>query len=411
MPEVVAGIALPEGDPGAAFDVAQTLAAASRGFERTRSVTQAAVAAVPSWQGLASLSFRNSCATYEQAGEVATAACDRASTAVRRYGEVFEEGYERVKRLQREAEDCEERLEEAERRVRDASGRGQAARERATDAMLRSPLDGGLSLAQQASAQREAEDAEADRRRAQNEADAAREELERLKMKAEEEHEKIEEAGREAGLAVEDAQRGLPAAEFPSPPAAAGGIPAGGRLKVPDPGESVADRLFGRDYVYPEDAIQVLENGGGAALLRSLGRVLVGGAKAGPRRTRLTPGGGLKAHEGTGRGHTLGKHVGLTDDQLRARLANLPRASTFRDRALAEDAVSGALTANRSGVQYWLKHSSKDVLVIEQEFNREIGRSIARGEAGSQAASKARIVLFRDGSPLGYHVRTAYPVP
>lgn len=253
MPEVVAGIALPEGDP-AAFDVAQTLAAASGGFERTRSVTQAAVAAVPSWQGLASLSFRNSCATYEQAGEAATAACDRASTAVRRYGEVFEEGYERVKRLQREAEDCEERLEDAERRVRDASGRGQAARERATDAMLRSPLDGGLSLAQQASAQREAEDAEADRRRAQNEADAAREELERLKMKAEEEHEKIEEAGREAGLAVEDAQRGLPAAEFPSPPAAAGGIPAGGRLKVPDPGESVADRLFGRDYVYPEDA-------------------------------------------------------------------------------------------------------------------------------------------------------------
>jgi len=230
-------------------------------------------------------------------------------------------------------------------------------------------------------------------------------------MKAEEEHEKIEEAGREAGLAVEDAQRGLPAAEFPSPPAAAGVIPAGGRLKVPDPGESVADRLFGRDYVYPEDATQVLENGGGGALLRSLGRVLVGGAKAGPRRTRLTPGGGLKAHEGAGRGHTLSRHVGLTDDQLRARLAQVPRASTFRDRALAEDAVSGALTANRSGLQYWVKHSSEDVLVIEQKFNREIGRSIAKGEAGSQGASKARIVLFRDGSPLGYHVRTAYPVP
>jgi hypothetical protein len=60
VPEVVAGIALPEADPGAAFDVAQTLAAASGGFERTRSVTQEAVAAVPSWQGLASLSFRNS---------------------------------------------------------------------------------------------------------------------------------------------------------------------------------------------------------------------------------------------------------------------------------------------------------------------------------------------------------------
>lgn len=159
------------------------------------------MAAVPTWQDLASLSFRDSCATYEEAGAAAPAACDRAAAAVRRYGEVFEEGYERVKRLQREGEDCEQL-------------------------------------------------------RAQNEADAAREELEHLKVKAGEEHEKIEEAGREAGLAVEDARSELPAVEFPSPPAAAGGIPAGGRLKVPDPGESPLDRLFGRDYVYPEEATQ-----------------------------------------------------------------------------------------------------------------------------------------------------------
>jgi hypothetical protein len=104
-------------------------------------------------------------------------------------------------------------------------------------------------------------------------------------------------------------------------------------LKVPDPRESLVDMLFGRDYVLPEEAANVvLENGvNPTRLLKVLGI----GAR-GARRTRISkpPGGGLKGHEERG-GHTIEKHVGKTEGDLRARLRrepNIPAASAFTNR-------------------------------------------------------------------------------
>ncbi len=76
MSEVVAGIALPDGDPHAVSDAAASLRAVGGGFERARSVSQRAVDAVPSWQGGASMSFRDRCTNYQGA---ATGATGRAS--------------------------------------------------------------------------------------------------------------------------------------------------------------------------------------------------------------------------------------------------------------------------------------------------------------------------------------------
>ena len=205
MPEAIAGIALPEGRPGAADEVAQTLTKAAGGFERTAATAQRAVAQVPTWQGLAAVNFHNRCATYEEAAKAAALACDRAAASVRRYGSTYDEAYARIERLQAEAEHCLERLKDAERRAAEAAGREQAARERATAAALRSPLDGGVSLAEHSAALAEADGAADDRRRYEAEAQAERTELERLQAEAAKEHERIREAGREAAVAVEAA--------------------------------------------------------------------------------------------------------------------------------------------------------------------------------------------------------------
>src|SRR5207302_10523551 len=53
-------------------------------------------------------------------------------------------------------------------------------------------------------------------------------------------------------------------------------------------------------------------------------------------------------------GHTLKKHVGRTDDQLRERLAherNIAAASTYTDRGTAEQIVWAAIQANADKVQ------------------------------------------------------------
>src|ERR671914_2248297 len=106
MSATVAGIALPEGDPGAAFDAAAGLRAASGGFERTGAVTEQAVASTPSWQGMASFTFRDRCGGYGDAAGAAHEACARAAYVLRRYGERLEDGRERVRRIQERAQEC-----------------------------------------------------------------------------------------------------------------------------------------------------------------------------------------------------------------------------------------------------------------------------------------------------------------
>jgi len=68
------------------------------------------------------------------------------------------------------------------------------------------------------------------------------------------------------------------------------------------------------------------------------------------------PGGGLGAHENAG-GHTIAEHVGKTDAELAARLArepHIPAASTFTNRAVAENAIAQALEANQAAINAWL---------------------------------------------------------
>src|SRR6266550_3204246 len=66
------------------------------------------------------------------------------------------------------------------------------------------------------------------------------------------------------------------------------------------------------------------------------------------------------AHDESAGGHTLRKHVGQTDEQLRDRLreeGNISAASTWNDRASAEHAVGLTLDQDHDRINRWLSHS------------------------------------------------------
>lgn len=402
MATVVAGIALPEGDPAAVESAAGTFDKVAGDFASTAGTVSSA-STLPSWQGVASITFRTHCGSYGEAGRAGSNACRQAALALRRYGHELADARDRVRELQRQGEECVQRIQAAELRAAAAAAREAAAHVRGFFAGLGSGADGGAAAD---SAARDADAARAEREQAQADADAARAQLHRLQQEAAREREQIAQAAKAAAGKVRGANALLPAIRYPQ-------LAPSARLKVPDPGESPLDRLFGRDYVYPEEAASVvLEASAGGAVVKTILRRVLGAAKPGAPRTRLAPGGGLAAHEGVRRGHTLLRHVGLSDDALRLRLqqTNVSAASSFTSRALAEDAVSGALLAQRGQVSIWLA-SGRARLALTQEFDQIVGRTLVRGAEEIQSVRKVLIVLVRDNSKLGYHIKTAYPTP
>ena len=111
-------------------------------------------------------------------------------------------------------------------------------------------------------------------------------------------------------------------------------------------------------------------------------------------------------------GHILRKHVGQTDDQLRERLArerNITGASTYTDRAAAEQAVGAAIAQSQDRVERWLSRSGGHPnLVLDYDSEAPIGRTINRGESQSRPCTHALVVLKYSG-PNDYYVLTSYP--
>ncbi|MDF0553646.1 RNase A-like domain-containing protein [Kamptonema sp. UHCC 0994] len=128
----------------------------------------------------------------------------------------------------------------------------------------------------------------------------------------------------------------------------------------------------------------------------------------------LVPGGGLTSHEQAG-GHTLAKHVALTEAELANRLANDPKpmiTSTFCDRSTAETTISEAIQANELLISAWLSKNPTQALRIRYNFSSPIGISLARSATNTLPANRVSVVLKPDAnSPLGYYILTAYPEP
>jgi hypothetical protein len=110
-------------------------------------------------------------------------------------------------------------------------------------------------------------------------------------------------------------------------------------------------------------------------------------------------------------GHTLRKHVGRTDEQLRQRLKrerNISAASTWTDRASAEETVAAALRAERGKIENWQRRGERRPnLALHFDAGHEIGRSLLRGATEVVACTEAVIVLRADGQ--AFYVLTTYP--
>jgi hypothetical protein len=113
-------------------------------------------------------------------------------------------------------------------------------------------------------------------------------------------------------------------------------------------------------------------------------------------------------------GHTLHRHVGLSDDELRARLRQehqLAAASSYTDRVTAERIVGETLDRSRHRIAAWLaRKGPRPNLVLDYRGSagRPIGRSFSRGEHDGRPAFDAVVVLKWDRQD-GYFVLTSYP--
>ena len=116
-------------------------------------------------------------------------------------------------------------------------------------------------------------------------------------------------------------------------------------------------------------------------------------------------------------GHTIARHVGQTEAQMRARLATLragtPAVSSFDDLATAERVISRGLRAQRGAIQSWASSARPNATFrVTVSSNRAIGSGVVRATDAHVRMSKVRIILKlqqHDGMP--YYVLKAFPIP
>ena len=114
-------------------------------------------------------------------------------------------------------------------------------------------------------------------------------------------------------------------------------------------------------------------------------------------------------------GHTLARHVGRTDEQLRARLRAQPQisaASTYPDRETAELVVAAILDAEGARIQSWSRRrGTRPNLALRTRRPRgpPVGRVLERGRRQPIDAHHALVVLRWDAKADSYYVLTSYP--
>jgi hypothetical protein len=123
----------------------------------------------------------------------------------------------------------------------------------------------------------------------------------------------------------------------------------------------------------------------------------------------------LATEEAAG-GHTIARHVGRTEAQLRARLVaqtGIPAASTFRTLAEAEEIVSAGLRANAVAIKNWASSAGVGArLALSYDAAKTIGHGVIRATGNLQDMSKITIVLQKVASGKKiFFILTSYPKP
>jgi hypothetical protein len=119
----------------------------------------------------------------------------------------------------------------------------------------------------------------------------------------------------------------------------------------------------------------------------------------------------VRSHEDAG-GHTGERHIGKSEHWLRKRLANDPNpgaASSFRNEVVANRTQGAFVKRYRKEIEAWLA-SGKPRFEKTIEMGEPLGMVVERGGRVVEA-TRALFVLVRDGSELGWHFRTSFPIP
>lgn len=122
----------------------------------------------------------------------------------------------------------------------------------------------------------------------------------------------------------------------------------------------------------------------------------------------------LRQDEARG-GHTIARHVGKSDAELRARLARerwISAASTYTDLATAERVVSATTASGQARIARWAaRDGTRANLALDFAGSPGdvIGRSIAQGDDAAVACHDAIVVLRWDARDNDWFVLTSYP--
>ena len=112
-------------------------------------------------------------------------------------------------------------------------------------------------------------------------------------------------------------------------------------------------------------------------------------------------------------GHTLARHVGRSDAELRDRLRrerSISTASTWTDRPTAETTVALALDESSARLARWSALTGRRAnLALDWKGTDTIGRSLTRGARAAQSVSCAVVVLRWDDAGGSWYVLTTYP--
>jgi Bacterial CdiA-CT RNAse A domain len=122
------------------------------------------------------------------------------------------------------------------------------------------------------------------------------------------------------------------------------------------------------------------------------------------------------AEEEAAGGHTITKHVGQTEAQLRVRLIKepgIPAASSFKSIREAESVISDALRSNENLIRGWANgQATKGKLIFDYQAIRTIGYGVVRDTGAMTQMSKITIVLRRTNiAGKAYFILTSYPKP
>lgn len=112
-------------------------------------------------------------------------------------------------------------------------------------------------------------------------------------------------------------------------------------------------------------------------------------------------------------GHTIARHVGRSDQQLRDRLRAEPSltvVSTYTDIQTAETTVEAAFRRSAAAIRTWSGgRGRRQNLAVDYVAPSPVGRSLRRGRQASSPCAQAVVVLRWDERRNDSYVLTSYP--